>query len=175
MKRLTISLAVAALVILAFVATVAAASPTPTPTAARDQVRAHDTITTILGLSQAQIQELRQDGLTLAQIAERQKVDPQKLIDALAAQWIVRIDARVTNGGLTAAEATTLKSQVALKAKAMVNQTPLGGMRGAAVGAGPGAMGGGGMGMHQGAGNGNGNGDGDGTCDGAGPQGPAGQ
>ncbi|OGO56888.1 MAG: hypothetical protein A2Z32_08505 [Chloroflexi bacterium RBG_16_69_14] len=167
MKRLTISLAVAGLVILAFVATVAAASPTPTPTPARDQVRAHDTVATILGLTQAQIQDLRQDGLTLAQIAERQKVDPQKLIDALAAQWTVRIDARVANGGLTAAEATTLKSQVALRAKAMVYQTPTGGMRGAAVGAGPGAMGGGGMGMHRGAGN--------GTCDGAGPQGPAGQ
>lgn len=166
MRRLTISLAAAALVILAFVATVAAADPTPTP--ARDQVRAHDTVATILGLTQAQIQDLRQDGLTLAQIAERQKVDPQKLIDALVAQWTVRIDARVANGGLTAAEATTLKSQLELRAKAMVNQAPMGGMRGQAVGAGPGAMGGAGMGR-----NGSGAGNGSGTCDGNGPHGPA--
>jgi hypothetical protein len=184
MKRLTVSLALASLVILAFVATVAAADPTPAP--ARDQVRAHDTITTILGLTQAQIQDLRQDGLTLAQIAERQKVDPQKLIDALAAQWAVRIDARVANGGLTAAEATTLKTQLALRAKAMVYQAPTGGMRGMAVGAGRDAMGGG-MGMRQGNGNGNGAGNGNaagngnragngtGTCDGSGPHGPAGQ
>lgn len=176
MKRLTISLGIAALVILAFVATVAAADPTPAP--ARDQVRSHDTITTILGLTQAQIQDLRQDGLTLAQIAERQKVDPQKLIDALAAQWAVRIDARVANGALTAAEAATLKSQLALRAKAMVYQAPTGGMRGMAVGAGPDAMGGG-MGMRGGNGNGNGAGNGNmagtGTCDGSGPHGPGGR
>ena len=167
MKRLTITLAVAALVAFAFVATVTAADPTPTP--ARDQVRPHDTVATILGLTQAQIQDLRQDGLTLAQIAERQKVDPQKLIDALVEQWAIRIDARVANGGLTAADATTLKTQLALRARAMVYQAPTGGMRGVAVGAGPGAMGGNSMGMHQGAGAANG------TCDGAGPHGPGAQ
>jgi len=173
MKRLAIALSLGALVVLTFVATVAAADPTPTP--ARDQVRAHDTVGAILGLTQAQVQDLRQDGLTLAQIAERQKVDPQKLIDALVAQWAVRIDARVANGGLTAAEATTLKSQLELRAKAMVNQAPLGGMRGQAVGAGPGMNGNGaGMGMN-GNGAGNGAGNGTGTCDGNGPHGPAGR
>jgi len=183
MKRLTISVTVAAFVVLALVTTVAAASPAPSMAPARDHIRAHDTIATILGLTQAQIQDLRQDGLTLAQIADRQKVDPQKLIDALAAQGSVRVDARVANGGLTAAEAATLKTQLALRAKAMVYQAPTGGMRGMAVGAGPDAMGGSGfgMGMRQGAGNGNGTGDGygsgngSGTCDGAGPHGPAGR
>ena len=169
MRRLTLFLATGALVVLALAATAYAADPTPTP--ARDQVRARDTVATILGLTQAQVQDLRQDGLTLAQIAERQKVDPQKLIDALAAQWSVRIDARVANGGLTAAEATTLKTQLALRAKAMVYQAPTGGMRGMAVGAGPDAMGGRGMG--QGPGQGNGAGSGTGTCDGSGPHGRA--
>lgn len=168
MKRLTISLTIAAFTILAVVATVSAASPAPTQ--APDQVRARDTITTILGLSQAEVMDLRQDGLTLVQIAERQKVDPQKLIDALVAQWSARIDIRVSNSALSAAEATTLKTQLAVQAKAMVNQATLGGMRGAAVGAGRDAMGAAGMGrgsgMGHGAGMGNPGGTGSGTCDG---------
>jgi hypothetical protein len=176
MKRLTISLTAGAFAILALVATVAAASPAPTQ--AGDQVRDRDTIPTILGLTQAEIRELRQDGLTLAQIAERQKVDPQKLIDALVARWSARIDARVANGALTTAEAATLKAQLAVRAKAMVYQAVPGGMGGAAVGAGrgnmDGGMGGNGMGAGMGGnGMGHGAGSGNGTCDGTGPHGPA--
>ena len=52
----------------------------------------------------AEVQALRHDGLSLAQIAEKKKVDPQKLVDALAARWTSRIDARVANGALTADE-----------------------------------------------------------------------
>lgn len=169
MKRLTISLTIGALVVLAVVATAAAA--TPAPTQSQVQLRERDTISTILGLSQAQIRELREDGLSLAQIAARQKVDPQKLVDALAAQWSVRIDVRVTNGALSATEATALKAKLATQAKAMVYQTEPGGMNGTAVGAGRGAMAGSGApGMGQGR-----NGSGDGTCDGTGPHGPAGR
>jgi hypothetical protein len=182
MKRLSLSLAIAGLAVLALVAAAAAASPSPSVTGDQDQVRDRSTIPTILGLTQAEIRELRQDGLTLAQIAERQDVDPQKLIDALTARWSARIDARVENGALTAAEAATLKTQLAVRAKAMVYQAVPGGMGGAAVGAGRGAMDGAGMGhganagggMGPGAGyGGNGNaGNGSGTCDGTGPHGP---
>jgi hypothetical protein len=169
MRRLAISLTLAALAILAVVATVAAAGPAQGRAA--DQVRARTTVTNVLGLTQAQVRDLRQDGLTLAQIAERQKVDAQNLIDALGAQWVSRIEARVHNGALTPTEATALKEQVAVKAKAMVNQTATGGMRGAAVGAGPGN--GAGLGANgSGAGTGRGNGSGTGTCDGTGPHGP---
>lgn len=181
MKRLSISLAIAGIAILAVVATVAAASPAPSTTPATDQVRARDTIPTILGLSQAQVMDLRHDGLTLAQIAERQQVDPQALVNALTAQWTERIEARVANGTLSTADAEGLKAQVAVQAKAMVNQATVGGMRGAAVGAGPTAAVGGhqgagiGAGMGAGAGMGyrNGAGAGDGVCDGTGPNGNA--
>ncbi len=96
-----------------------------------------------------------------------------------SAQWTVRIDARVVKGGLTGAEATTLKTQAAAKAKAMVDQTGPGGMQGAAVGAGPGAAAGNGAGkaagngagFGAGTGHGAGTGPGDGTCDGSGRQG----
>lgn len=168
MKRLTISVTVAAFAILALVATVAAASPTPSPSPAPVQARGQGLITTILKLTRDQVMDLRQEGLSLAQIAARQSVDPQKLIDALKSQWITRIEARLGNGALTAAEAATLKTQVAERAKAMVEQTAIGGMRGAAVGAGPGATG---AGNGAGMGAGGMGGRGSGTCDGTGPNG----
>jgi hypothetical protein len=111
----------------------------------------------ILKLTHEEVMALRQQGLTLAQIAERQGVDPQVLIDALAAQWTVRIDERAALGLLTADQVTALKAEVAVRAKAMVNQAPLGGMRGLAVGAGPGTgagQGQGGANRAQGAGGG---------------------
>lgn len=116
----------------------AVSSPVPTTTPAST---AGSTLSAILGLSNAEIMTLRQQGLSLAQIAERQKVDPQKPIDALVAQWSARVDARLANGAITADQAKTLKANLAVQAKAMVYQATLGGMRGSAVGAGPnGAM-----------------------------------
>jgi hypothetical protein len=74
----------------------------------------------ILGLTRDAISDLRKDGLSLAQIAAKQKVDPQKLVDALTAQWTARIEARVQNGALTADQAATLRTQLATRAKDMV-------------------------------------------------------
>jgi len=166
MKRLSLSLAGAALASLALAAAVSAAAPTPGTTG--DQVRARDTVPAVLGLSWEEVAKLRQSGLTLGQIAERQSVDPQKLIDALVAQWSVRIEARVQNGALTGDEAASLKAQLTLRASAMVNQAPLGGMRGIAVGAGPAN----GNRMGAGAAGANRTASGTGSCDGTGPHGP---
>lgn len=160
MRRIALPLAIASLALLTVVATVSAAGP---QARGQDQVRAQTTLSEILGLTHEQVMDLRQDGLTLAQIAERQKVDPQTLIDALVAQWSARIEARVAYGALTADQAAELKTQLAVKAKAMVNQAALGGMRGSAVGAGPGALGGRGGGMGGGMGR-----NGAGVCDGTG-------
>ncbi len=152
MKRLTILFSAVGLVLLLAAGTVAAASPgagapagnggsvsTTAPNSAPARVQATNTLADILGLTEAQVMELRQQGLSLAQIAERQKVDPQRLVDALVAQWTERIDARLANGGITADQATTLRANVAVRAKAMVQQTTTTGMQGAAVGAGPNA------------------------------------
>ena len=108
-----------------------------TPPATPAPAATPGTIAAILGLTDAQVMAFRQQGLSLAGIAEQQNVDPQKLVDALAAQWSARIDARLAVGALTADQAKALKDNVAVQAKAMVYQTALGGMRGAAVGAGP--------------------------------------
>ncbi len=157
MKRLVLALSVAAVATLGVVATVAAADPTPAPTTAPATGPASNPnrgvmLPAILNLTHEEVMALRQQGLTLAQIAERQGVDPQLLIDALAAQWTVRIDERAALGLLTADQVTALKAEVAVRAKAMVNQQPLGGMRGLAVGAGPGTGVGLGANRGQGAG-----------------------
>jgi hypothetical protein len=157
----------AGLASLVFAATVVAAGPTPSPSAT---TQTRDTVPAVLGLTQAQAQALRHDGQSLAQIAEKQKVDPQRLIDALVARWTSRIDVRVTNGALTADEATKLKAEVQTQATSMVNQVTLGGMQGAAVGAGPQNGAGRGAGMANGTGP-RGMGTGTGTCDGTGPNG----
>ncbi len=173
MKRLPIALAVGALAVLAVATAVVAAGPR---NQAREQAQTETTLTEILRLTDVQINDLRHDGMTLAQIAERQGVDDQELIDALRAQWTERIEARVTNGALTEEQATELKAQVELKAKAMVNQATAGGMRGAAVGAGPAANGANGNGANGNGANGNGaNGTGDGYRAGNGPSDNAGR
>lgn len=177
MKRIIVSMFGAGLVILALAATAVAAEPTATPSPS-PQVRARETIPAILGLTHEQVMALRQDGKSLAQIAEQQQVDPQVLVDTLMAQWTARIEVRVTNGALTQDEATALKAQLETRARDMVYKTTLGGMQGAAVGAGPGAGAGMGMGHGQGQGNGfgrMGGGNGatnraaNGTCTGTGP------
>ena len=184
MKKLIWSVGAASLATLALAATVAAGGPhgagaaqsqaspqgqaspqTQSQGASQGQAQGSqaggDVVATILGLTNAQIQDLRHDGLSLAQIAVKQGVDPQKLVDALVAQWSGRIDYRVSTGALTVAEAATLKSQLAVRAKDMVDQTTLGGMHGAAVGAGSS------QGQGRGAGQG-GAAAGSGTCDGTG-------
>jgi len=194
MKRLTIALAVGALAVLAVATAVVAAGPR---NQAREQAQTQTTLTEILGLTHDQIADLRSDGMTLAQIAEREGVDDQQLIDALKVEWSERIEERVANGAITEEQATELKTQVELKAKAMVNQTTSGGMRGAAVGAGSAANGNGanGNGANGNGANGNGandngtagtgdgyqggngsdnagrGGNGNGSCDGTGPNG----
>jgi lambda repressor-like predicted transcriptional regulator len=156
MRRLLIAAGAAALLTIALVATVAAAGPQGRHGVAAQAAGAQsDVVADILGLTRDAIDDLRHDGLSLAQIAEQQKVDPQKLIDALVAEWTARIEARVTAGALSTEQATELKAQLETRARDMVYRTTLGGMRGAAVGAGPV--------LRDGSGAGNGSAPGDGT------------
>ena len=162
MKRLTLAFGGAALLVAVFVATVAAADPTPTATPPSDR---GTVLTELLGLSRDEITDLRHDGLTLAEIASKQGIEVQPLIDALRARWTERIEARVANGALTDEQATALKEQVETRARDVVNRTTPGGMQGMAVGAGRGT--GNGIGPRAA-----GPGTGTGICDGTGPHGP---
>ncbi len=182
MRRLFLATGAAALLLVMVVASVAAAGPMGRGLGAGNGTTERaggqsDVIADQLGLSHDAIEDLRHDGLSLAQIAEQQKVDAQKLVDALEAQWSERIEARVTAGALTPDEATALREQLETRAMDMVNRTALGGMQGAAVGAGPANASGnrGGAAADgepgSGTGEGRGRGAGNGACDGSGPQG----
>ncbi len=160
MKRLFLSFGGATIVALAVAATALAAGPL----GGNRPADAGTTVPSVLGLTQPQIQELRHDGLSLAEIAARQHVDPNVLIDKLVTRWTERIAVRVENGALTETQATTLRNELQVRAKDLVYRETAGGMQGAAVGAGPGA----------GSGRGAGSGTGTGTCDGTGPHGHGG-
>ncbi len=153
--------------------TVAAAGPNPAAGTPGPKA-VGGTVAAVLNMTQAEVRALRQDGLSLAKIAEQQKVAVQNVIDALVARWTERIEARVVNGGLTAAQAADLKAQLETRARAMVESTTPGGMQGAAVGAGPRGGSGGGVRARDGSGAASGTraGTPNGTCDGTGPHGP---
>lgn len=178
MKKLILSLALASLTVLVVVGAAFAAGPgrgSGDQLRDRDRDRDRDTVSAILGLTQAQIMELRQDRVSLAQIAERQHVDPQKLVDALVARWTERIEWRFGNGAITSEQAAQLRSEVRVRAMDMIYKVTTGGMQGAAIGAGPqaGTMAGTGNGPGYGAGSGpkaasTGRGNGTGICDGSG-------
>jgi hypothetical protein len=155
MKKLLMAIGGAALIGGAMTVSVLAAGP-------NGPAGVGGAIADIIGLSRDEVRDLRQDGLSLADIATQRDVDPEVLVDALVARWNERIQARVEVGGLSPDEATQLRSEVEARAREMVEATEPGGMQGAAVGAGPGRMGGDAQGAGQ---------FGDGTCDGTGPHG----
>lgn len=78
--------------------------PVPADRAAKEAV-----ITSVLGIDAATLKSRLQAGETLATIAGAKK---QALIDALVAEETKRIDAAVTAGKLTAAQATTRKADL---------------------------------------------------------------
>ena len=100
--------------------------PVPADRAAKDAV-----ITSVLGIDAATLKTRLQAGETLAAIAGSKK---QALIDALVADETKQIDAAVTAGKLTAAQATTMKSGLVAHVTAEVESTrgPKGGPLGAA-------------------------------------------
>lgn len=172
-KTLATAVAAAAAVLLVGAAAVAAAGPTS------------DAVANALGLDRGEVQVLRHEGLSLAQIAERQGIDPQAVIDALKARWTERIQVRLEDGAISPDEAAQLREQLEVRARDLVYRVTPGGMQGAAVGAGPGHGSGSGtapaagtgqqprLGGSTGVGPGpRGSGLGTGTCDGTGPYGP---
>lgn len=108
--------------------------------AAGDAARtAHDTvIANAIGIDVATLQARLAKGESLATIAGAKK---DALITALVAEENKEIDAAVTAGKLTAAQATALKANVTAHVTAMVNATPgagpMGGMGGRGHGHGP--------------------------------------
>ena len=105
--------------------------PTPPDRAAKDAV-----ITSVLGIDAATLKTRLLAGETLAAIAGSKK---QALIDALVADKTKQIDAAVTAGKLTAAQATTMKSGLVAHVTAEVESARglKGGRHGGPMGAAP--------------------------------------
>ncbi len=171
MKRMITATGIATLALVALVGTTLAAGPNGADgygVADRQRSRDTDTLTEVLGLSQEEVMDLRQDGLSLAQIAERQGVDVETLAARLTEQARERIATRVENGALTADEATQLQAQLEERVQARIADPAAGGLGGMlGAGYGPGA----GRGPSTGEAGPYGSGTGD--CDGTGPHGSA--
>jgi len=95
---------------------------------------------TALGVTEAELRTSLQSGSTIADVATSKGVALQTVVDAMVAEENTEIDAKVTDGSLTQAEADTRKADVVTRVTAMVNgQMPAGGPRGDHDGDGPGA------------------------------------
>ncbi len=92
---------------------------------------------TALGIEVSELRTALQDGDTIAEVAEANNVDVQKVIDAIVAEMNSHLDEAVANGRLTQAQADEMKANAAERATALVNgERPAGGPRG------PGRLGG---------------------------------
>jgi hypothetical protein len=74
-----------------------------------------------IGITVDELRTALESGQSIAEVATAKGVDVQKVIDALVADANQRIDQAVTNGSLTAAEATELKSDVVERVTDAVN------------------------------------------------------
>jgi alkylated DNA nucleotide flippase Atl1 len=77
-----------------------------------------------LNLSVEDLREQLRDGRTLAQVAQQQNVDVQRVIDAMVAAATERIDEEVQEGDLTAEEANERKANLEERITRLVNEGP---------------------------------------------------
>ncbi len=89
-----------------------------------------------IGITEADLRTALQSGKTMADVANANNVDPQKVIDALVQDGLDELAADVTAGTITQAQADAAKTHVTEHATNMVNGTFRGGPGG------PGGMGG---------------------------------
>ena len=90
-----------------------------------------DIIAKDLNMAPTDVKAALAGGQSIAALAKSKNVDVQKVINDLVADATSRIDAAVSSGKITAAQAATMKSNLTSRITALVNQTPHhGGMRG---------------------------------------------
>ncbi len=133
MKRPLLALLIAVAAVVAVVGAAVAADGER----ARDRAQDRTEIPELLGLTLEELESLRHDeGLSLAQIALRQGVDPELVVDRLMAEWNERIRVREERGALSPEEAERLREQLELRVRDIVNRAGGTGMRGSAIGGG---------------------------------------
>ncbi len=105
-----------------------------------------DTAATAIGISADDLRTALQGGQTIAQVAQAKGVDPQKVIDAIAAEMNKHLDEELASGEHTQAEVDQKKADVVQHATDMVNNAM---PKGGPGGHGPGGRGQNGQGQNQ--------------------------
>ena len=77
-----------------------------------------------LNLSVDDLRAQLRDGKTLAQVAQEQNVDVQRVIEAMVADATARIDQKVQEGDLSAEEANERKADLEERITRLVNEGP---------------------------------------------------
>ncbi|MFC1961860.1 hypothetical protein ACFLWN_02300 [Chloroflexota bacterium] len=85
-----------------------------------------ETASELLGLTPEELCELRQEGKSLAEIAAEQGVTVDELVDAIMAEKIAAVQARVADGTLTQEQADLMIQQMAERTEMAVNRTTTG-------------------------------------------------
>src|SRR5205085_1756683 len=76
-----------------------------------------------LNMTTADVKKALQGGQSIAALAKSKNVDPQKIINGLVADPATRIDAAVSSGKITTAQATKMKANLTAAIGAFVNGT----------------------------------------------------
>ena len=100
-----------------------------------------DVVTRLLGLTEEQIQEQRQAGKSLVQIAATKNVSEDALITAIIADRKADLDKLVADKKITQAQADQMLNQMKDRVKVMVNRTTVGPPDWSGNGTGVGGMG----------------------------------
>src|ERR1700730_1300267 len=82
-----------------------------------------DVVAKDLNMTPAELKTALQGGQSIAALAKSKNVDPQKIINDLAADATTRIDAAVSSGKITADQATKMKANLTAGITAFVNGT----------------------------------------------------
>src|SRR5437773_1785644 len=77
-----------------------------------------------LNMTAADVKKALQGGQSIAALARSKNVDPQTIINDLVTGAKTRIDAAVSSGKITAAQATKMKANLTAAITAFVNGTP---------------------------------------------------
>ncbi len=145
-KRYIVGLAAGAMISagVAFPALAAGPTPTATPTAGTAYCQqgafgggrwsgafsALEPVAKLLGLQPADVAAERQDGKSLAQIAQTKGVSEDKLVETILADREATLDARVKAGTLSAEQEQLMLERMQTQVKAAVERTTVGPMNG---------------------------------------------
>lgn len=103
--------------------------PSPQPFSCNCQVKGmgpDEAVTELLGMTAEEIQALRESGKSLVQIAAEKNVTEESLINAILADRQASLQAMVTAGNTTQAQADLMLEQMKERIKLAVNRTTVG-------------------------------------------------